>query len=97
CQSGRSQIQNRATCLDLLREKLQKLDHDREQQQKAAERGQLPANAWGSQVRSYVLQPRQLVKDCRSGYSTSQVSSVLSGDIDGFLIDQLEFADRGRL
>ncbi|KAJ2104233.1 hypothetical protein GGI16_002808 [Coemansia sp. S142-1] len=89
-----SQIQNRATCLDLLRARLQKRDHDRQQQQKAAERGQLPANAWGSQVRSYVLQPRQLVKDSRSGYSSTQVGSVLSGDIDDFLVSQLEFCEK---
>ncbi|KAJ2866552.1 hypothetical protein GGH94_001444 [Coemansia aciculifera] len=96
-QCGRSQIQNRATCLDLLRARLHKRDHDRQQQQKATERGQLPANAWGSQVRSYVLQPRQLVKDSRSGHSSTQASSVLGGDIDEFLMSHLEFAEKNKL
>ncbi|KAJ1900705.1 hypothetical protein LPJ66_001300 [Kickxella alabastrina] len=65
------------------------MENDKRQQLKADERERLPENAWGSQVRSYVLQPYQLVKDNRSGHSTSQISAVLKGDIDEFLIAHL--------
>ncbi|KAI8324940.1 bacterial peptide chain release factor 2 (bRF-2) [Martensiomyces pterosporus] len=90
CQSGRSQIQNRAVCMDLLHARLKKAEDDKRQRERAEERDQLPDNSWGSQVRSYVLHPYQMVKDSRTGCSTSQVDSVLRGEIDQLLLSQLE-------
>ncbi|KAJ1934093.1 hypothetical protein GGF37_006493, partial [Kickxella alabastrina] len=96
CKTGRSQIQNKAVCMDLLCARLKKMENDKKQQLKADERERLPENAWGSQVRSYVLQPYQLVKDNRSGYSTSQISAVLKGNIDEFLVAQLNTDKNGQ-
>ncbi|KAJ1721136.1 hypothetical protein LPJ53_004321 [Coemansia erecta] len=90
CKSERSQIQNRATCMDLLQARLRGLERDKERQQRSDERKRLPDNSWGSQVRSYVLNPYQMVKDARSGYSSTQAEAVLAGDIDDFLISNIE-------
>ncbi|KAJ1952943.1 hypothetical protein EC988_003279 [Linderina pennispora] len=85
CQAQRSQIQNRAACMELLQARLKQMENDKRQQEKAAERSQLPENAWGSQVRSYVLQPYQMVKDSRTHISTARIDAVLKGDIEQFL------------
>jgi len=85
CQSERSQHQNRAHAMKMLKAKL----YDREIQMRNAERDAAEAAktdiAWGHQIRSYVLQPYQLVKDLRTGYETSDTKGVLDGDLDPFL------------
>jgi peptide chain release factor 2 len=85
CQNERSQLQNRNGAMKILKARLFEL----EQQKKAAEFnaivGEKKDIAWGSQIRSYVFQPYQMVKDHRTGYETSQVSSVMDGDLDGFI------------
>ena len=53
-------------------------------------KGEQLANEWGSQIRSYVMHPYSLVKDARTGYETSQVQSVLDGDLDGFIFAYLK-------
>lgn len=88
-QNERSQMQNRAMCLKMLRAKLYELE--REKQRATAERhydskGDI---AWGHQIRSYVFMPYQMVKDMRSGYETSQVERVLDGEIEPFLEEYL--------
>ncbi|MEE2704637.1 MAG: peptide chain release factor 2 [Pseudomonadota bacterium] len=85
CQSERSQHQNRAKCWDMLRAKLYERElKNREERLKETE--ELKSDiGWGSQIRSYILQPYQLVKDLRTGFETSDTQRVLDGDIDDFM------------
>ncbi|MBS0629666.1 MAG: peptide chain release factor 2 [Verrucomicrobia bacterium] len=85
CQSERSQIQNRETCMKLLRSKLyEKECLDRESKIKEIG-GQKKEIAWGSQIRNYVFQPYTLVKDTRTKYEVGNVEAVMDGDLDGFV------------
>jgi peptide chain release factor 2 len=85
CQSERSQHKNRASALKLLKARVyQKMKDDEEAKQKAKQASKLKIE-WGSQIRSYVLQPYQLVKDARTDYETSDTQGVLNGDLDGFV------------
>ena len=90
CQSGRSQIQNREEALNILKSRLLQLEIEEQQKKIAQLKGETLANEWGSQIRSYVLHPYSLVKDVRTGYETSQVQSVLDGDLDGFIFAYLK-------
>jgi peptide chain release factor 2 len=85
CQSERSQHQNRAKCWEMLRARL----YERElQKREAAAQAQADSKTeigWGRQIRSYVLQPYQMVKDLRTGVETSDTSGVLDGDLDEFM------------
>ncbi len=85
CQDERSQFQNRATALKILKAKL--LELKREEQKKKIEelRGEKKEIAWGSQIRSYVFYPYQMVKDHRTGLETSNVNAVMDGEIDDFI------------
>lgn len=85
CQSERSQHKNRSTAMKMLRAKLYALEEERRRQEHAAQFGAKSENAWGSQIRSYVLQPYQMVKDLRTEVETSNVSAVLDGDLDAFI------------
>jgi len=91
CQNERSQHQNKAKALQILGAKL--AERQREQRRKQLETlsGPLSDVAWGSQIRSYVLAPYQLVKDLRSGYETGNVEAVLDGDLYDFMIAFLRF------
>jgi len=85
CRAERSQHQNRAMALKMLKSKLFELEEAKraaEQQRYEAAKGQI---AWGNQIRSYVLQPYQLVKDLRTEHETSDVQGVLDGDLDPFI------------
>jgi peptide chain release factor 2 len=85
CQNERSQIKNRATALNVLKSRLyeKRLDEQRSEMEKFyGEKGEI---GWGSQIRSYVLQPYQMVKDLRTGVSTSDTQGVLDGDLDRFI------------
>jgi peptide chain release factor 2 len=85
CQSERSQHQNKATAMRLLRAKLYELElQKREAAQAELEKGKKRIE-WGSQIRSYVLQPYRLIKDHRTGYEVGNVDAVLDGDIDEFM------------
>ncbi|MEM7661904.1 MAG: peptide chain release factor 2 [Pseudomonadota bacterium] len=92
CQNGRSQHQNRATAWEMLRSRLyeqelqKKMEAQRESHEAKTEIG------WGHQIRSYVLQPYQLVKDLRTEVETSDTGGVLDGDIDMFLSASLSHA-----
>ena len=85
CQSERSQIQNREKCLKMLKAAL----YEKEVEKREAERneviGEKKANEWGSQIRSYVLAPYQMVKDHRTNTQTSATDKVLDGDLDVFI------------
>ncbi|OBZ76558.1 Peptide chain release factor 2 [Grifola frondosa] len=87
CQQERSQHQNRALALSLLKAKLYDIELQKSAQSKADLYHSLPENSWGSQIRSYTLQPYQLIKDIRTGYevSANEVQRVLDGDIGGFM------------
>ncbi|MDH4236568.1 MAG: peptide chain release factor 2 [Nitrospira sp.] len=85
CQNERSQLQNRNGAMKILKARL----FEREQQKKEAEFnaivGEKKDIAWGSQIRSYVFQPYQMVKDHRTAHETGNVPSVMDGEIDGFI------------
>jgi peptide chain release factor 2 len=85
CQNERSQIKNRASAMSVLKARLyeKRLDEQRSEMERFyGEKGEI---GWGSQIRSYVLQPYQMVKDLRTGLSTSDTQGVLDGDLDRFI------------
>ncbi len=84
-QQERSQIQNRAKVMQMLRARLYDLELKKREDDLAALQGEKSDIGWGHQIRSYVLQPYQMVKDLRTGVETSQSDAVLDGDLDPFL------------
>ena len=90
CQNGRSQHENREEALRVLKSRLyQKMIA--EQEAKLAEiQGEVKANEWGSQIRSYVFHPYSMVKDHRTNHETSDVQGVMDGDLDGFIFAYLK-------
>jgi peptide chain release factor 2 len=89
CQNERSQHQNRARAMQILTAKLADRARIERQAQMDALSGTRSDNAWGSQIRSYVMAPYQLVKDHRTNYETGNVEAVLDGDLDGFMEAEL--------
>lgn len=85
CQSERSQIQNRAQCMKVLRAKLFVLERQKQQDLKDELGGDYQAIEWGSQIRSYVFHPYNLVKDHRTNAETGNVQAVMDGDINLFI------------
>ncbi|MFN3351100.1 peptide chain release factor 2 [Pseudorhodoplanes sp.] len=85
CQSDRSQHKNRAKAWDMLRAKLYEAELKKREEKAAAEQAAKTDIGWGHQIRSYVLQPYQMVKDLRTGVSTSDTAGVLDGDLDQFM------------
>lgn len=85
CQNERSQLQNRNGAMKILKARLFELEQKKKEAEFNAIVGEKKDIAWGSQIRSYVFQPYQMVKDHRTGHETSQVSSVMDGDLDGFI------------
>lgn len=81
----RSQAQNKETCLKVLRGKLAELELEKQQEEINKIKGIQMANGWGSQIRSYVFMPYQLVKDERTGYESAKINDVMDGNIDGFI------------
>jgi peptide chain release factor 2 len=89
CQNERSQLKNRATAMKILKAKLYTLKQ-KEQEDKMDEMiGEKKEISWGSQIRSYTLQPYQLIKDHRTGYETGNVNAVLDGELDDFIKEYL--------
>jgi peptide chain release factor 2 len=84
CQNERSQLQNRATAMAILKAKLLERRRQEERQKLDALRGD-SAGSWGTQMRSYVLHPYQMVKDLRTDHEVGNTSAVLDGDIDEFV------------
>ncbi len=89
CQNERSQHQNRARAMQILEAKLAERARAQRQSEMNALSGNRGDNAWGSQIRSYVQAPYQLVKDHRTEYETGNVDAVLDGDLDGFMEAEL--------
>ena len=88
-QNERSQHQNKAKAMQILAAKLAERQREDRRKELATLSGPLSDVAWGSQIRSYVLAPYQLVKDLRSGYETGNVEAVLDGDLDDAMIAYL--------
>jgi len=85
CQTQRSQHQNRETALKILKAKLFKLEEEKKLSQEKRLRGEAQKAEWGKQIRSYVMQPYQMVKDHRTDHETSDIQSVLDGNLDEFM------------
>ena len=85
CQNDRSQHRNRAQAWQMLRAKLYEAELKKREEKAAAEQAAKTDIGWGHQIRSYVLQPYQMVKDLRTGVQTSDTSGVLDGDLDEFM------------
>ncbi len=91
CRIERSQLQNRQTAMKMLKAKLYELEMDKKRGEAEKRYGQKGEIAWGHQIRSYVFMPYQLVKDLRSGYETSQITAVMDGDLDPFILAYLNY------
>jgi len=91
CQAERSQIQNRARAMQLLAARLAELARHDQQQEIDAIRGEQTEAGWGRQIRSYVMQPYQLVKDLRTRLEVGNIQGVLDGDVDRFFESYLQW------
>jgi len=94
CQNERSQHKNRDTAMKLLRAKLYQIELDKQKEAQQKLEGEKKDISFGSQIRSYVLQPYQMVKDLRTGYEVGEPTRVLDGDLDGLV--EAYLADRAR-
>ena len=90
CQTERSQIQNRERCMNMLKSKLYQLEMEKKQKELQEIKGEQKLIEWGSQIRSYVFCPYNLVKDHRTNYETSDVEGVMNGDIKDFIYAYLK-------
>ena len=90
CQTERDQVQNRATCIKMLKSKLLELREREKEQQMADIKGEMKKIEWGSQIRSYVFQPYTMVKDHRTGYEEGNITDVMNGKIEGFVTAYLK-------
>lgn len=96
CQNERSQLQNKATALKILKARLYELELEKRIKERQKIQGELKEIGWGNQIRSYVFHPYTLVKDHRTGYETSNGEVVMDGEIDGFIEAELHhFAKLG--
>ncbi len=85
CVNERSQLQNKKMALSILQSKIERLEQDKRDKEINRLYGDKGEIAWGNQIRSYVLQPYQLVKDHRTGYETGNVDAILDGELDEFI------------
>jgi len=94
CQNERSQHQNRAKAMQILAARLAEVAREERRKEMEALSGEKRDVAWGSQIRSYVLAPYQLVKDLRTDYETGNVTAVLDGELDAFMEAYLQWRRR---
>jgi peptide chain release factor 2 len=90
CQNERSQIQNRETCLKMLRARLLEVREREREEEMADIKGEMKKIEWGSQIRSYVFQPYTMVKDHRTGEESGNIDDVMDGNLDAFTIAYLK-------
>lgn len=95
CQQERSQLQNKIKAMKILKSRMYERELEIRRQAQAVVEAGKSANAWGSQIRSYVLHPYQMVKDHRTGFHTSQAQAVLDGDMDDFMKAYLQWQSLG--
>ncbi|WP_026505547.1 peptide chain release factor 2 [Butyrivibrio sp. NC3005] len=95
CQNERSQFQNKDKAMQMLKAKLYMLKVEEQEAKLAGIRGEVKDNAWGSQIRSYVLQPYTMVNDTRTGEKSSNADGVLDGDLDQFINAYLKWLANG--
>ncbi len=91
CQQERSQLQNRLKAMELLKAKLYQLELQKLEEKKKALEGEKTDIGWGYQIRSYVFQPYQMVKDLRTGVEVGNIGAVMDGEIDIFIEEYLRF------
>ena len=89
CQAERSQGRNRDVAMKMLKAKLYQIEEDRKRAEVERQYGEKGDIAWGNQIRSYVFQPYQMVKDLRTGVQTSDIQGVMDGAIDAFIEGKL--------
>ena len=89
CQNERSQSSNKATAMAMLRSRLLEAEEQKRREEIAKEKGEAQDVGWGSQIRSYVLQPYTMVKDHRTNFEMGDAQRVLDGDLDGFVRAEL--------
>ena len=94
CQNERSQLMNKNKAMQMLKSKLYLLKKQENLEKISDIRGEVTDNGFGSQIRSYVLQPYTMVKDKRTSYENSNVSAVLDGDLDGFMTAYLKWVNK---
>lgn len=85
CQIERSQGKNKELAMGMLKAKLYQIEQDKKKSEIERQYGEKGEIAWGSQIRSYVFQPYQMVKDHRTGFKTGTISAVMDGDLDAFI------------
>ena len=91
CQNEKSQQQNKKLAMKVLLSRLQKLQEEKDEEERLKLRGEYKSPDWGSQIRSYVLHPYHMVKDLRTRYETTDDEGVLNGELDGFVEAYLRF------
>ena len=90
CQDDRSQHRNRQNAMNMLRSRLYEAELQRREEEKQSQNDSKSEIGWGRQIRSYVMQPYQLIKDSRSGFETGNVAAILDGELDEMLTKTLE-------
>ena len=85
CQNERSQFQNRDVAMKMLKDKLYLMKKEEQEQKEAAIRGEVKDIAWGSQIRSYVFHPYNMIKDHRTNAETANIQPVMDGNLDLYI------------
>ena len=96
CTQERSQGRNRELAMEMLLAKLAQIEEDKQRAESERAYGEKGEIAWGNQIRSYVFQPYQMVKDLRTGHETGNIQAVMDGAFDGFIEAKLRGQEKGK-